>query len=66
MLIGSKVKLKDIPANKLKWLLRYRDVIGEVIDFQARTDKNPPVYARISFLNDGTYEDLAMWRLVKV
>jgi len=65
MRIGDKVKLKDIPANNREWLQAYKNLIGRVIDYQARTDQRPPLFVRVSFKNNSNYEDLASWRVTQ-
>lgn len=65
MSIGDKVKLKDIPANNHGWLLAYKNMTGRIVDHQARTDKKPPIFVRVSFKNNSEYEDLATWRVTQ-
>tara|TARA_R110000824_G_scaffold400593_1_gene608396 strand:+ start:1923 stop:2144 length:222 start_codon:yes stop_codon:yes gene_type:complete len=66
MSVGDKVKLRNIPANNLKWLQVYKNLIGKIIDCQARSDQNMPKYVRVSFGNEFAYVDLAFWRVEPV
>jgi len=65
MRIGDKVKLRDISANNREWLSAYKNLIGRVVDFQTRTDNKPPIYVRVSFKSNSSYEDLASWRVIQ-
>jgi hypothetical protein len=66
MSVGDKVRLRDIPANNLKWLQVYKNLIGKIIDCQARSDQRAPKYVRVSFGDDFSYVDLAFWRVESV
>ena len=65
MSIGDKVKLRNIPANNRQWLQAYKNMIGRVVDQQARSDRKPPTFVRVSFRNNSDYEDLATWRVTQ-
>jgi len=69
MKIGQKVKLKNVLSNDQMWLNKYKNVIGKVIDFEARNDHDPPRFIRVAFSSTskgGGYEDVATWRIEKV
>ena len=66
MRIGDRVKLRNIPENNRTWLKSYMNMVGIVVDYQARSDRRPPKHVRVSFIKGNPYEDLATWRVKQI
>jgi len=60
MTIGDTVKLKDIPQNNQRFLSKYQNKTGKIVDEQALVSKKR--YFRVLFDDAFSYEDLASWR----
>jgi hypothetical protein len=60
MTIGDTVKLKDIPQNNQRFLSKYQNKTGKIVDEQALVSKKR--YFRVLFDGACSYEDLGSWR----
>jgi hypothetical protein len=60
MTIGDTVKLKDIPQNNQRFLSKYQNKTGKIVDEQTMINKKR--YFRVLFDDACSYEDLCSWR----
>ena len=59
MTVGDTVRLKDIPQNNQRFLSKYKNKIGKIIDENRSHEKR---FFRVWFDDACVYEDLGSWR----